>query len=67
MTYETITISLPETYMQRLRRIAQQELRKPKDQAAYILRNSLLQTTSLNANTHSASTDQSLRDAGVSA
>ena len=42
MTYETVTVVLSQHEMGRLRALAQRELRKPKDQAAYLLRNVLL-------------------------
>jgi hypothetical protein len=38
MTYERVTVVLNEDEMAKLRRIAQSELRRPRDQAAYILR-----------------------------
>ena len=41
MTYETVTVVLSQHEMGRLRALAQRELRKPKDQAAYLLRNVL--------------------------
>lgn len=38
MTYERVTLVLTEHEMQELRRLAQRELRRPRDQAAYIIR-----------------------------
>lgn len=38
MIYEKITLVLTQDEMDALRKIAQSELRKPKDQAAYMLR-----------------------------
>ena len=50
MTYERVTIVLTEHEMQALRNIAQQELRRPRDQAAYILRNVLSVSDSVKKN-----------------
>jgi hypothetical protein len=41
MIYDSITITLTQDEMNILRRMAQTELRKPKDQAAYMLRTML--------------------------
>lgn len=41
MTYERVTVVLTQDEMQRLRGIAQRELRRPRDQAAYLLRSVL--------------------------
>ena len=42
MTYERLTLVLPQTEMQALRAAARAELRKPRDQARAILRAALL-------------------------
>ncbi len=42
MTYERVTVVLSEYEMNELRKIARSELRRPRDQAAYLLRRVLL-------------------------
>lgn len=54
MSYERLTLVLTEQEMQELRRLAKQELRKPRDQVAYILRGVLQQNTQSPRNSKSA-------------
>ena len=42
IVYERITVVLTEHEMKKLRMLAQRELRRPRDQAAYIIRNALI-------------------------
>jgi hypothetical protein len=45
MTYERFTVVLTEPEMKILRKLAQKELRRPRDQATYLLRTALLDAT----------------------
>jgi hypothetical protein len=45
MTYERVTVVLTEHEMEKLRKVAQRELRRPRDQAAFLLRRALLGET----------------------
>jgi len=54
MTYERVTIVLTDIEMQGLRKLAQQELRRPRDHAVYLLRNILLSEQNEKNNRHDA-------------
>lgn len=53
MTYERFTIVLTEPEMKILRKLAQQDLRRPRDQATYLLRTALLREPFTESVTHS--------------
>lgn len=58
MTYARLTLVLNEHEMQALRRLAKQELRRPRDQVAYIVRNVLQQSAQVKKNSSDANLNQ---------